>query len=277
MQLLFKEAIKSCFHPHENRLRKLNTWIENSNTAQATQDIDAKLNQCDKAEELITFYTFAPLVLSPNRAKLTNKILQLAKVNACVARAVNVILEKQCKPPEAYLERLIGDTKNHPVTYIRKQAEKHKQNQPLESKTHVDAFVETEKLLILFEIKFTSDISYEVTFNPTRNQLARLIDVGLEASNKNKKVLVILSTPRKLFKTKSRLYYYKIKDYADPKLIQEDLPWRDHAEIENALLAVKWVALEDLIDTLYKDFDHVDKEKALGFFNERKLKLEANK
>ena len=131
---------------------------------------------------------------------------------------------------------------------------------------------ETDKLLIFFEIKFTSDISYDTTFNPCRNQLARLVDVGLEVNEHNgKEVLVILSTPRRFFERKSRLYYYKIAEYAHPEKIKEDIEWRSLSTIRDNVLAVRWIALEDLIDVLYKDFEHKDKNEALEFFKERNL------
>ncbi len=272
MRLLFKEAIQTCFNPPEERLKKLNAWVENANSAKDVENLDAKLNQYDKAEELITFYAFAPLVLSLNKVGLTNRILALAKVSAYEENVADVGLERQYRPPKGYLKWIKDDVKNHPVKYIREQAKAHKPNQRLESNTHVDAFIETDKLLIFLEIKFTSDISYSTTFNPCRNQLARLIDVGLDVNEHNgKEVLVILSTPRRLYEKRSRLYYYKVKEYTDPAKINEDIEWRSVSEIRDNVLAVRWIALEDLIDALYKDFEHDDKNEALAFFKERNL------
>jgi hypothetical protein len=54
-------------------------------------------------------------------------------------------------------------------------------------------------------------------------------------------------------------------------MIQNDIAWRPVKDIEDNLLAVKWIALEDLITLLYKDFIHPDKEEAIEFFKERKL------
>ena len=102
--------------------------------------------------------------------------------------------------------------------------------------------------------------------------MARLVDVGLEVNELNgKEVLVILATPRKLYKSKSRFYYYKIEEYTHPEKIKEDIEWRSLSTIRDNVLAVRWVALEDLIDALYKDFEHKDKEEALEFFKERNL------
>jgi hypothetical protein len=271
-KLLFEEAIEKCFVPPELRLQKLKTWIEQANNARNSGNLKPFQNQYDKAEELITFYTFAPLALNVNRVGLTNRILGLAGISAFEEEVVDIALERQYRPPTGYLRWIRKEVKNHPIRYIREQATLHKPNQPLESRTHVDAFIETDKLLIFFEIKYTSDISYSTTFNPCRNQLARLIDVGLDVNEHNgKEVLVILSTPRKLYEKRSRLYYYKVKEYTDPAKIKEDIEWRSVSEIKNNVLAVRWIALEDLIDALYKDFEHEDKKEALQFFKERNL------
>ena len=51
---------------------------------------------------------------------------------------------------------------------------------PLETPTHVDALIETSRLLILFEMKFTSDISDQTTFNANRKKsvvVARVITI----------------------------------------------------------------------------------------------------
>ncbi len=274
-RLLFNEAIQTCFNSPEERSKKLNAWVENANSARESANLDAYPNQYDKAEELITFYTFAPLVLSLDRVGLINSILGLAGVSPFEEQVVDVALERQFQSPAGYLCWINNEVKNHPVRYIREQATKHEPNQRLESNTHVDAYVETDKLHIFFEIKFTSDIAHETTFNPSRNQLARLIDVGLELNELNgKQVLVILSSPRKFFEKKSRLYYYKIQEYTDPAKIKEDIEWRSLSKIRDNLLAVRWIALEDLIHVLYEDFNHVDKKEALEFFKERNLTLE---
>ena len=164
-------------------------------------------------------------------------------------------------------------SKSHPVRYIRDQsADRLKANKPLESRTHVDAVVETDKLLIFFEIKYTSDIAHSTSFNPYRNQLARLIDVGLDAAKcSGKEVLVLLSTPSTFYERRSRFYFYKVQEYSDPVMIQKDIGWRTVSEIKDNLLAVKWIPLEELVSLLYQDLVHADKEEAIAFFKERNL------
>jgi hypothetical protein len=122
MRLLFKEAIQTCFNPPDERLKKLNAWVENSNSARETKDPNKKLNQYDKTEELITFYTFAPLVLSLDRVGLTNRILSLARLSAYEESVEEVALERQFTPPKEYFQWLRKQCGNHPIRYIRKQA-----------------------------------------------------------------------------------------------------------------------------------------------------------
>ena len=271
VKLLFEDLAEKHFSPA--RLQKLQTWCKNADSARKSGNLDANANQYDKAEELITFYTFAPLLLSLNKVGLTNRILGLAGISPYEENVVCVGLERQFPPPDAYLHWLKNEIQNNPIRYIREQAIRHaKTNKPLESRTHVDAFIETDKLLIFFEIKYTSDIANDTTFNPYRNQLARLIDVGLEVAKcSGKEVLVLLSTPSKLYESRSRLYYYKVQEYSDPLMIQKDIAWRSVSEIRDNVLAVKWIALEELISLLYKDFTHPDKEETMEFFRERKL------
>ena len=272
MKLLFREAAQNCYQPETARIKKLESWIAQAESARAKGNLEPRPNQYDKAEELVTLYTFAPLVLGLNKVGLTNRILGLAGVSPFEENMEDWGLERQYPPSAGYLKWLRNYVKNHPISYIRQQADEHRTNQRLESNTHVDASIRTDKLLILFEIKFTSDISYGTTFNPCRNQLARLIDVGLEAvKSSGKEVLVVLAAPSEFYANGGRFYYYKVKDYSDPVLIQKDIPWRHVSQIRDSLLAVKLIDLKDLISLLYKDFVHPDREQAMVFFKERNL------
>ena len=271
--MLFEDAALECLRPARGRIRKIKRLIEHADSARKTGNLHSFPNQYDNAEELITFYAFAPLILSSNKAPLIDEILRLAEIKEHVNSVVSVGLERLLRSPSGYLAWLQGQVDNHPIRYIREQARSHKNgNKPLETATHVDALIETENLVIIIKIKFTSDISVETTFNPCRNQLARLIDAGIDvASAKGKKLVVFLSTPSGFFETKSRLYVYKIKDYSVLWEIREDISWRTREQIKEHLLAVKWIPLEDVIKTMYRDFTHKDKNEALTFFAERKL------
>jgi len=271
VKLLFKELVKEYFHNRDARVQKLQKWINDAN--EAKDKLEKRANQYYKAEELITFYTFAPL-LQKNDLKLVNDILKLAQINEQAIGNVVLSLEKPIFSPKGYLSWLREEVlKINAVSYMREQAIIHLElNKTLETATHVDVEIKTDNLVIFVEMKFTSDISINTTFNPYRNQLARLIDVGIEiAKEEKKKIIVLLASPSEFFQNKSRFYYYKIQDYSNFSEIKKDIVWRKQEEIEKYVMAVKWIPLEELIKTLYRDFNHDDKEEAMAFFKERNL------
>lgn len=272
LNLLFKEVADK-LNFSKARIRKYRTWVENANKARAKGLIDSKLNQYDKAEELITFYTFAPLELREDKKDAIEEILKLANVNELLEGSVRIGFERQFKPPAGYLKWLNKEVSRHPISYIRKQGKEHiKRGRRLEANTHVDVVFESENLLILVEVKFTSDISHEITFNPIRNQLARNIDVGIAEAKKNgKQLVVLLCTPREFYHKRSRLYYYKIQEYTDFNNVVQDIEWRPLEEIRKYLLKVAWIPLEKVIEIIYNNLNLAEVKEAEEFFMERNL------
>jgi len=272
MKLLFEDLAKK--HFTKARVKKYRDWVENANKARNTGSLNEKLNQYDKAEELITFYTFAPLELRKDKRRAIQDILGLTKVNETAGELVNLNFEKQFKPPQGYLTWLEQEVSRHPVRYVREQGKNHvSRSRRLEANTHVDAVIETEHLLIFIEVKFASDISCETSFNANRNQLARTIDVGIsEAKKKGKRLVVLLCSPSEFYHKKSRFYYFKIQEYSDFTKVTEDIGWRALGEVKEHLLAVAWVPLETIIEIVYQDFDSSEIEEAKRFFAERNLK-----
>lgn len=129
----------------------------------------------------------------------------------------------------------------------------------LEGATKVDAMLvsRTTGFAAAFEAKVLSDISTHTTYDPTRNQLARLIDVVLEdnqglpgdglAARKPDHTFLFLLTPEE-FKAKrySRLYGELLRGYqADPGLIREHLPHRTEEQTRGAVDRLGWVTWED--------------------------------
>jgi len=275
MRLLFEELAKK--HFTEERIQKFKNWIGNASKARKANSLDARLNQYDKAEELITFYTFAPLELREDRKDVVEEILKLANIHQSleepVEEPVSLGFEKQFQPPEGYLKWLTKEVSRHPVRYVREQGKEHAvKGKQLEGNTHVDAVIKAKNLLIFIEVKFTSDISCDTSFNTNRNQLARIIDVGIaEVQDKGKRLVVLLCSPSEFYHKKSRLYYYKIQEYSDVGKIQKDIPWRKIEEINKNVLAVAWVPLEKVIEVTYRSFSFPELKEAKRFFAERNL------
>ena len=273
MKLLFEEIAGKPFITQE-RVEKLRDWVQNADRVRENKDSsDKRANQYDKAEELITFYSFAPLALRKDRKEVFQNVLRLVNIKEDVDGKIELGFEKHFPPPKGYLKWLQKEVSNNPVKYVREQGQNHiEKNKPLETQTHVDALIESDNLVIFVEMKITSDISVQTTFNPYRNQLARLVDVGIQvAMEEGKRLIVLLCSPSAFFVTKSRLYFYKIKEYADYKEIYKDIGWRSQEDIEKYLLSVSWIPIEELIRIIYSNFEHSDKKEALDFFVERNI------
>lgn len=274
MKFIYEDIAKKLLT--SNRVLKYKKWVEDAEKARIAGSLSAKENQYDKAEELITFYTFAPLAHEkiPNEVKnkVVEEILSFVGINEPV-REVKIHFEKDLPPPGNYLKWLSGKVKEHPIGYIRREAET---KGILEGLTQVDAIIETDKLLILIEVKFTSDISPYTKFGLNRNQIVRLIDVGIsEALACHKKLVVLLCTPSLLFQRRSRLYYYKMQEYSETFNIQKDIPWRNIEKINETLEKATWSSLEKIIGTVYQNvkryLDSKEFIEAEGFFRERML------
>ena len=152
---------------------------------------------------------------------------------------------KACLPsPVSYKQWLKTHLEERqPIPYIRDAARKPGENtyrDDLEGPTEVDAILinSSNGFAVLFEAKGASDISYGVTYDLRRNQIARNIDVLLEKNDKlahplsqriSDRSLFILLTPE-CFKQRphTRLYGPLMNSYSQSSspLLGEDLPHR---------------------------------------------------
>jgi hypothetical protein len=270
MRMLFEDIAKD--HLSKERIRKYEAWLEKAGRAKESRSLDNRDNQYDKAEELITFYTFAPLDLREDKKQVVQEILGFCGIGEPIEEPLTLAFERQLSPPRAYLEWLAREVSKHPIRYVREQGRKHAEaGKSLETNTHVDVIVEAKNLLILVEVKFTSDISSQTTFNVHRNQLARTIDAGMSRLKKDQRLVVLLCSPSEFHRKKSRLYCYKLQEYADLKKIKDDIGWRELTEIKKHLLSVAWVPLEKVIEVIYRNLDFPQSDEARAFFKERIL------
>lgn len=264
------------------RYAKYAEWVENAEKTRQGASIspmDRHTNQYDKAEELITWNTFAPLLKVDPRVKdtliadIVNLALQKDAAEYLDEWGFNVQFEKTLPPPPSYLNHLRSTVANHPVRYVRLDAEG---KETLEGDTHADIVFENSGLLVLGEVKFMSDIQWGVTYDPNRNQLARLIDTGIRAA-RDKKLAVILFSPESVYRSKSRLYYYKLKDYRESiENLRADIPHRSLEEITKTLIGTGWVPLEFAASTIHRkavEQGLLVKEDSHKFYEERKIKL----
>jgi hypothetical protein len=116
---------------------------------------------------------------------------------------------------------------------------------------------------VIFEAKVLSDVSTHITFDVARNQLARTIDVMLEANRQlqpplclrePKQTFLVLLTPARMqaqgagnAASGSRLYGWLMPAYKDPdgSLLQQHLPHRDGQELAEVAKRLGWARWED--------------------------------
>ena len=233
--------------------------------------------QIEKDEKFWTAATLMTIWRVRNRNEVITELLHrafadreplplvgLTSWTECLDGDLHLCLEAVLPSPKGYSdwlsERLkIGDNDpRHLIPFIRDSAVGKKN---LEGATHVDALIvnASNGFSIMIEAKVLSDISYEVTYDVTRNQIARNLDVLLknhrslalrESLNRRDptKTLFLLQTPR-IFKEpgRNRLYYYKFREYTtDATTIGRDIPHRvSGVDWANLSRRIGWITWED--------------------------------
>lgn len=283
MELFFQrelsELIKLGTFTEERKIR-YEKWVSNADRARSTGSLDATMNQYDKAEEILTWYTFALLLrmTTEQRISTINEILKPSVGSNVVISRPYLTFDKMLPPPKSYFNSISIE---HPVKYIREEIERHRKNGlPLETHTHIDVLIETNELIIPIEAKFTSDIDYQRTYNCIRNQIARTIDVSIEVAKKvkpSKKVIFLLCVPRYLY-NKGRYYYFKMKDYENLENLKQDLPHQAES-IKACFDSMHVVFWEDIASTIIGNavewnlLDIKELDALKDFYNERLIQL----
>ena len=291
MRLLFEKELDELISQGlltVERKKKFFSWVTDAAKARSKKILTAKENQYDKAEELLTWYTFAPLVRMSRhqRNEVICTLLKEVLFDISFKSDFQIFFEKIVPPPKPYLKSLEKRILEHPVRYIRQEGERHRQGKlPLEGETHIDLLIESEELLIPIEAKFTSDISHGITYDVERNQIARIIDVTIEKAKKsapNKKIIFLLCVPKRFLKSKSRLYSYKLEEYKkDLNKLQGEIEHRSLEELEliTSIGAITWEkAIEIIYGSLVKYNLVSNKELKIlrEFYSERKISFLAS-
>jgi len=174
----------------------------------------------------------------------------------CFSGELNLFFEPNLPSPQSYKTWLRKNlTEQQFIPYVLDSSEGKKN---LEGPTNVDAILinKINGFAVIIEAKVLSDISYQITYDVMRNQIARNVDVMLEKNpnlcpplNKRdpKKTLFLLLTPG-MFKhnPSSRLYGYKFDEYkTEPGSLRYDLPHRKECDWENISKKLGWLTWED--------------------------------
>jgi len=174
----------------------------------------------------------------------------------CLEGELELFFEPTLLSPPSYKSWLSQNLTNQQfIPYVLNGAygKKH-----LEGATHVDALLINPRngFAVIVEAKVLSDISYDVTYDATRNQMARIIDAMLDGNKTRceplckrdpEKTLFLLLTPE-MFKINPsrRLYGYKFIDYKrNLDSLATDLPHRKTLNWLMIRRRLGWLTWED--------------------------------
>jgi hypothetical protein len=197
-----------------------------------------------------------------NRARLQPPASYASWADAFSGR-LELFFEVSLPSPPGYREWLRDHLDERmPIPHLNQQA--HGAGARLEGATKADAMLLAPGtgVAVIFEAKVLSDISTHVRFDLARNQLARLIDVMLDANPKLRDPLahrepartcLILLTPALLHPgtagnaAASRLYGWLMPAYQDPdsSLLHQHLPHRDRHDLAEVTTRLGWASWED--------------------------------
>ena len=229
-------------------------------------------SQIEKDERFWTASAFMTLIRGPEPIK--NLVGLLANVygkevpvdgfdwwDDLVAGRLYLYLEPRLPSPRGFQDALAERIDQHPVAYVRMAARRKGQDElrrTLEGPTNVDAMIVNPDtgFGLLVEAKALSDVSYDVSFDPVRNQIARNLDVMLEPSSVQPEPLsqrdpdrsfFLLVTPQLFIDNPtSRLYGWLMNDYRNNHAaLERDLVHRP-GELDGVSDRIGWISWETI-------------------------------
>jgi len=185
-------------------------------------------------------------------------VADLRTWEACLAGPLHLSLETVLPSPPSYTDWLRAHAEEHqPIPYVR-YACGGSATKALEGPTHVDALLinPSNGFAVAFEAKVLSDVSYQVSYDIRRNQIARSLDVLLESnddmpeplsSRRPGRTLLTLLTPGAFrCHPESRLYGWLLREYRDaPEALARDLPHRLRDDWSGVAKRLGWMTWED--------------------------------
>jgi hypothetical protein len=175
------------------------------------------------------------------------------------AAELRLYFEVNLPSPKQYGTKRLGRLNEFmlAIPHLREAAERARAG--LEGTTKVDAVLIAPETgcAILFEAKVLSDASCSVRFDPTRNQIARNIDVMLEPNpdlafplsrRKCDRTCFVLLTPELFYKEpESRLYGWLYKAYKDrgSDVLERQLWHREASDLAGVPERLGWLTYEE--------------------------------
>ncbi len=174
----------------------------------------------------------------------------------CLEGDLALFFEVNMPSPPSYKDWLRQNlTSQHFIPYILNAAYRTKNP---EGRTVVDAILinPNNGFAVVVEAKVLTDISIDITYDVTRNQIARNVDMMLDENLRlceplcrrdPEKTLFLLLTPEMFKVVPSRRFYgYKFHDYKkNPESLTADLPHRKNLTERKISHRLGWLTWED--------------------------------
>lgn len=194
------------------------------------------------SEDWVTWTVFRTLERQP---RWFPSLLQVAGLtDVAVTPQPVVAMWRSAPSPKAYerASRARMAASSDPLHQLRAGDPK-----PVESNTEVDIAIEGATFLWFLEAKLHSDLSASTTYDPTRNQLVRNIDVLLEQARGRRALMSLVVLDERA----DRLHTQLVAQYrADPGALLTMLPHRSRAAIDAVvrdLTVIRWSGLLPLL------------------------------
>jgi hypothetical protein len=226
--------------------------------------------QIEKDERFWTVTALKSLFDDPGRDSMLIELLTgvygdapplqgLADWQKCLSGDLRLYFEACLPSPPDYVEWLRSHLEERQIVPYVRDAALRKSARTLEGATHVDALLlnVSNGFAWLIEAKVLSDISYSISFDSYRNQIARNIDVmldnlsqpgaGLEARKPERSLFALLTPGGYHRNPSSRLYGWLMREYReDPASLERDLPHRKGTDWQGLSKRIGWFTFDDI-------------------------------
>jgi len=225
--------------------------------------------QIEKDERFWTVTAIKHVFDDPSRESMFGQLLSetygasppingIGSWDQCLKGHLRLYFEACLPSPATYVDWLRSNLQQRQMIPYVLDAARRENARPLEGATHVDALLlnVTNGFAWLIEAKVLSDVSYLISFDSFRNQIARNIDVMLDNTSspgdglekrKPDRTLFGLLTPA-MFREypSSRLYGWLMEEYrTKPEALRRDLSHRSDVDWTALSRRIGWITFED--------------------------------
>jgi len=189
----------------------------------------------------------------------TPPIPEMSSWGECLGDQLELYFEACLPSPPAYVEWLRTNLADRQLVPYVLDAARRESARTLEGATHVDAMFlnRSNGFAWLIEAKVLSDVSYSISFDSYRNQIARNLDVmldntsqpgaGLETREPSKSLFALLTPGGFKRYPSSRLYGWLMHEYGtNPSSLARDLPHRTDMDWAGLSKRIGWFTFDDL-------------------------------